>query len=98
MQISLNEILKGKTYPEAGTAFFNVLQQAINANQKLRIDMEGVDSIPTMFMTNSFGRIMDKYGVKKLKETMMFAHISKAQIERIGKYLTDYAEVYNVAE
>lgn len=98
MQISLNEILKGKTYPEAGTAFFNVLKQAINTNQKLRIDMEGVDSIPTMFMTNSFGRIMDEYGVKKLKETMMFSHISKSQIDRIKKYLADYTEVYNIAE
>lgn len=98
MKIILSEILKGKTYPEAGTEFFNVLQRAIETNQKLRIDMEGVDSIPTMFMTNSFGRIMNEYGVKKLKETMMFSRISKSQIDRISKYLTDYAEVYNVTE
>lgn len=98
MQVVLNDILKEKTYPEAGTAFFQVIEQAICANEKLKIDMKDVDSIPTMFMTNSFGRIMDAYGVKKLKETMLFVHISKAQIERIRKYLNDYVETYNIVQ
>ena len=43
--------------------------------------MTGVDSIPTMFMTTSFGCIMQDFGAKKLKKEMIFKNITKVQIE-----------------
>lgn len=58
--------------------------------------MTGVDSIPTMFMTTSFGCIMQDFGAKKLKKEMIFKNITKVQIERIKKYINDYVEVYNI--
>lgn len=58
--------------------------------------MTGVDSIPTMFMTTSFGCIMQDFGAKKLKKAMIFKNITKVQIERIKKYINDYVEVYNI--
>lgn len=38
---------------------------------------------------------MSEFGVERLKKSMVFKNISKVQIERIGKYFKDYAEVYN---
>lgn len=95
-QIVLSDILKDKSYPDAGTDFGNILREVIIINDKLQIDMKGVDSIPTMFMNTSFGKIMSEYGVDRLKKAMVFRNISKVQIERIGKYFKDYAEVYNI--
>ena len=46
-------------------------------------------------MNTSFGKIMSEFGLEKLKSTMVFRNITKVQIERIGKYFTDYSEVYN---
>lgn len=95
-QVILNDILKSKPYPEAGTDFCDILREAIQNADTLQIDMTGVDSIPTMFMTTSFGCIMQDFGAEKLKKTMIFKNITKVQIERIKKYINDYVEVYNI--
>ena len=95
-QVVLNNILTAKSYPEAGTEFGMILKNAIEDKDTVQIDMLGVEAIPTMFMTTSLGYIMSKYGVDSLKKTMIFKNITKVQIERIGKYINDYAEVYNI--
>lgn len=97
-QIVLSDILARKSYPDAGTEFCDILREVIQINDTLQIDMKGVDSIPTMFMNTSFGKIMSEFGVKRLKKAMIFRNISNVQIERIGKYLKDYAEVYNITD
>ena len=56
--IQLINILEGKTYPEAGTALFPYLVDAINEGERICIDMSGVDSIPTLFMNTSFGEVL----------------------------------------
>lgn len=96
--IKLNDILKSKPYPDAGVDFCLILRDAIINGDVLQIDMTGVDSIPTMFMTTSFGAIMNEFGSGKLKKAMVFRNITKVQIERIVKYINDYKEVYNIAE
>lgn len=96
-QIVLSDILMGKSYPDAGTDFCVILRETIQSSDTLQIDMKGVDSLPTMFMNTSFGKIMSEYGVERLKKAMIFRNISKVQIERIGKYLKDYVEVYNIS-
>lgn len=95
-QIVLSDILTGRSYPDAGTDFCGILREVIQNNDTLQIDMKGVDSIPTMFMNTSFGKIMSEYGVERLKKAMIFRNISKVQIERIGKYFKDYVEVYDI--
>ena len=95
-QVILNDILKSKPYPEAGTDFCAILREAVQNADTLQIDMTGVDSIPTMFMTTSFGCIMHDLCEEKLKKAMIFKNITKVQIERIKKYINDYVEVYNI--
>ena len=95
-QVVLNDILTAKPYPEAGADFGTILCNAIENEDTVQIDMSGVEAIPTMFMTTSLGHTMDKYGVEKLKKVMIFKNITNVQIERIGKYIKDYAEVYRI--
>lgn len=94
-EIILNNVLQGKTYPDAGSDFYGILKNAIQSSERVYINMEGVTGMPTMFMNTSFGKIMSEFGLQKLKSTMVFRNITKVQIERIGKYFTDYSEVYN---
>lgn len=94
-EIILSSILEGKNYPDAGTDFYGILKKAIQDSEKIYVNMEGVTGMPTMFMNTSFGKIMSEFGLEKLKGTMVFRNITKVQIERIGKYFTDYSEVYN---
>lgn len=94
-QIILNDILIANPYPEAGTKFGMILRNAIENKDTVQIDMSGVEAIPTMFMTTSLGYIIREFGVEELKKVMIFKNITKVQIERIGKYINDYVEVYN---
>lgn len=95
-EIILNSVLQGKTYPDAGSEFYDILKEAIQSSDRIYVNMEGVRGMPTMFMNTSFGKIMSEFGLQKLKSTMVFRNITKVQIERIGKYFTDYSEVYNI--
>lgn len=92
--IQLINILEGKTYPEAGTALFPYLVDAINEGERICIDMSGVDSIPTLFMNTSFGEVLQIYGITSFKKLISFAHIQRSQAERIKKYLIDYERAY----
>lgn len=94
-QVTLNDLLQGLTYPEAGSKFYDILREVITVNETIQVNMEGVTGLPTMFMNTSFGKIMSEFGVERLKKSMIFKNISKVQIERIGKYFKDYTEVYN---
>ena len=94
-EVILNDILLSKPYPDAGYDFYTILKAAISQGETLSINMDGVAGMPTMFMNTSFGKIMSEVGVEKLKKSMIFKNITKVQIERIGKYLKDYSEVYN---
>lgn len=88
--LRLSDILYEKSYPEAGVALFPHIEAAIKGKDKLCIDMDGVDSIPTLFMNTSFGEVIRIYGATTFKKVISFTHIQKSQAERIKKYIADY--------
>ena len=98
VQVALNNLLSGKSYPEAGAELGTILGDAIQNEDTVQIDMDGVDAIPTMFMTTSFGNVIGQFGIDKLKKAMLFRNITNVQIERIGKYMKDYMEVYGTSK
>lgn len=94
--VELKSILEGKNYPDAGDDLFTIIDDSIATSDKVMIDMMDVVSIPTMFMNTSFGAIIDKYSVDLLKKSIGFKNITKLQLERIKKYLSDYEQVANM--
>lgn len=94
--IKLKSILEGKSYPDAGDVLFTIIDNSITNSDKVMIDMIDVVSIPTMFMNTSFGEIIDKYGIDLLKKSIGFKNITKVQLERIKKYLSDYETMVSV--
>jgi len=91
--IELKNLLNDNSYPEAGSILFDIIKKAIVSSDKAIIDMKDVISIPTMFMNTSFGAILDEFSMEELKSTISFKNISKSQIERIQKYLSDYNQL-----
>lgn len=92
--IILKDVLSVKSYPDAGDYIFNDIKDCILMNDKVIFDMSEVLSVPTMFLNTSFGAIIDEFGVQKLKSSIGFKNISKTQVERIQKYISDYYQVY----
>jgi len=94
--ILLKNILNEKAYPDAGDFIFKDIKDSIIAHDKVIIDMSDVLSVPTMFLNTSIGAIIDEFGTQKLKESIGFRNISKAEALRIQKYIIDYNQViYN---
>lgn len=88
--VKIKDILNGRSYPDGGMILFDIIKEAMNSNQTVSIDMEDVDSFPTMFMNTSFGNLITLYGLDATKQALRFQNIKKAQIERIRKYFNDY--------
>ena len=91
--VKIKDILNGRSYPEGGAVLFDVVRDAINNNQIVSIDMEDVDSFPTIFINTSFGILISQFGLDVTKKAMRFQNIKRAQVERIRKYFDDYMSI-----
>lgn len=74
----------------AGNSFYNSIKQAISNNDKLSVNMDGVTSLPSVFLNISLGRIIDEEGKDKLKQYVGFVRITKQQAIRLSDYLQRY--------
>lgn len=74
----------------AGNSFYNSIKQAISNNDKLSVNMDGVTSLPSVFLNISLGRIIDEEGKDKLKKYVGFVRITKQQAIRLSDYLQRY--------
>ena len=74
----------------AGNSFYNSIKQAISNNDKLSVNMDGVTSLPSVFLNISLVRIIDEEGKDKLKQYVGFVRITKQQAVRLSDYLQRY--------
>ncbi len=88
-----NIIKETQDYAKSGTLVYNIAKEAINEAMEVILDLEGVDSVPTIFLNTSFGALMDEYGVLTIKQLFRFRNIKQTQIERIRKYYYDYEHI-----
>ena len=54
---------------QSGNVLYDKMCNCVDANDKLILDMEGVSSMPSIFLNMSFGQFLDKFGVVKLLKT-----------------------------
>ena len=87
--ILLQSILENKDYADAGTAVYEIAKTAVSNQEVVILDMKGVDSVPTIFMNTSFGKLIDEFGIEETKKSFKFRNILKTQVERIIKYFKD---------
>lgn len=52
--------------------------------------MEGVSSLPSMFLNVSIGKFIDEFGFETLKKKISFAKITKLQAELLTDYISRY--------
>lgn len=91
MAIIMQEILsQSKSLPDAGQILFENISQADERHTKLVVDMRQTTSLPSIFLNASIGRFIDARGKERLKETLTFTNITKAQATRLRDYLDHY--------
>ena len=84
--IQLAQIMKDRTYPESGSVLYDTMLPLLSTNQKVVLDMADVISLPSMFLNASIGMAAQKYGTEKVRKSVVFHHVTKAQAERLKEY------------
>lgn len=80
--------MEGKDFPDAGRSLFELIKKDMDACDKITINMEGVSSLPSMFLNVSIGKYIDEFGLDSLKRKVSFTKITKAQAERLTEYIS----------
>lgn len=88
--ILLADILKDRAFPDSGNILYDLLANAISKKEKVCIDMKDVVTLPTLFLNPSLGKIIENYGLDKLKECMTFKNITKGHADKIIKYIEKF--------
>ena len=82
--------MEGKDFPMAGSSLYDIIRENMNSSDKITIDMEGVSSLPSMFLNVSIGKFIDEFGFETLKKKISFTKITKLQAERLTDYISRY--------
>lgn len=90
IDISLKDILKDTSFPKGGSILFEIAKEIIESGNTICLDMEGIESFPTVFMNTSFGDLINIFGISQTKQSFRFKNVTKMQIDRIRKYFNDY--------
>lgn len=67
------------------------MAKLIDDSQKVVLDMDGVTSLPSIFLNVSFGRLIDEKGFDFIHK-LTFLKITKVQADRLKKYIDSYKE------
>lgn len=85
-----NIISKSNDLPTAGLSLYNVVIDNLNKTERVFIDMQDVQSLPSIFLNVSIGRLIDEYGKNMVKDKIAFKKISQSQAMRIKEYFDRY--------
>ena len=88
--INLSEVMNGKNYPDAGDSLYELINKEADRCDRLVLNMEGVDAMPSMFLNTSIGRIIQERGAEFLRQKVLFARITRSQAERLKSYIDRY--------
>lgn len=78
--------MQDRTFPDAGSSLFDMINTALDAGDSVILDMNGVDVLPSMFLNPSIGRIVKERGISTMSR-FTFRNISRNQLERLRTYV-----------
>lgn len=83
-------VASAKDMAVAGKAVSDDARPILDNGGIIIFDMNGLQSVSTVFLNTSFGYLIDEYGLEKVKNSFKFHNILRSQGERIRKYFEDY--------
>ena len=86
--IKISQIMENRTYPESGKLLYDYISPLLSKNQSVTLDLNGVDSLPSMILNASIGVAAREYGAETIKKNVVFFHVSRAQAERLKEYFS----------
>jgi hypothetical protein len=84
--IRLMDVVAGTATNVEGIMLFNVVDNILSNNQKVRLSLEGATPFSTSFLNSSIGSLVDKYGIETIRKRLVFSNLTKSQIKKITSY------------
>ena len=89
--IQLKKILDSNALlTQSGEVFYIQLGNALSKNERVIVDMSSTGTLPSVFLNISVGKIIDEFGIDKLKESVSFVSITRQQALRLSDYISKY--------
>jgi len=89
--IKVYDIMNGRDFPTAGDVLYTILSRKMDTDEKINLDLEGVNFVPSMFLNTSIGRIIKERGTDFIKSKITFSNIQVSDAKRIQEYLKTIA-------
>lgn len=87
------EVVHGTSTNAEGFTLYSILVKEIEAGRKIKLSLSAATAMSSSFMNSSFGELIDKYGISKVKEyislinyTPSYAQHVKSYFDMIGSY------------
>lgn len=87
--IKISDLLVGRNYPDAGRVLYDLMVENKDKYEKIILDMDGVSSLPSMFLNTSIGKMIEDFGIDSVR-MLSFRKITRLQAERIKEYVNRY--------
>lgn len=70
-----------------GLKLFYSISNVINNGEAVKLSLDGCTPMSSSFMNSSFGELVDKYGIQKVKENLSLVDFKPSQAKEIKNYL-----------
>lgn len=87
MQLELSDITKSTSTNTDGLMLFMVLKSHVENNQFVKLSLHNVGAMSSSFLNSSFGSLVERYGLKKVKDTISLINYRPSQALYIKNYL-----------
>lgn len=95
--IYLTSIVNGTATFADGYLLYEKIDEFLlsNNSSKISISLKGVTPMSSSFLNGSFGELYDKYGIDKIKETIVLIESTPSAARNIKDYLERLVKISN---
>jgi hypothetical protein len=86
-KVELIDVVSGTTTNEDGYALFLSLDKYLVSNCRVELSLKGMTPMSSSFLNSSFGELVEKHGMAKLKESLFFCNYKMHDVSRIKSYV-----------
>lgn len=81
------DVVNGTSTNSEGFTLFALLSKEIEAGHKIKLSLSSATAMSSSFMNSSFGELVDKYGIGKIKDYISLINYAPSHAQHIKSYL-----------
>lgn len=85
--IKLMDVVNGTSTNADGFTLFTLMDKAFSNGEIVKLSLENATPFASSFLNSSFGELMDKYGIEKIREQVKLTKYTRSRAMNIKEYL-----------